>query len=92
MKETKISLVREILESGDTLSQLEAYKITRSDGRPAPVTRLSAVIKDLRERYGLDIETMTWEDANKWLCVHRYDKSDADNYAVYRLRGVSNGK
>lgn len=88
MKETKISLVREILESGDTLSQLEAYKITHSDGRPAPVTRLSAVVKELCDRYGLEIETMKPADANKWLGVHRYD---GNGYSVYRLRGVSNG-
>ena len=56
--------VLEYLQNHESLSQLEAYKIF-----PAPITRLSAVICDLRKK-GYDIESVDITGHN---CYGRYD-------------------
>lgn len=83
MRKTKTDYIKDILNSGDTISQLEAYKLVDDDGFPIPCTRLSAVIFLMRAN-GADIESLTPEEANKRLGYHRYNKG---TYKVYALKG-----
>lgn len=80
-KKTKADYIRNILLSGDTISQLEAYNLKDDNGRLIPHTRLSGVIFRLREE-GWNISSLTPKEANARLGYHRYDDGD---YTVYVL-------
>lgn len=82
MNKHKIDYIKDILFSGDTISQLEAYKLVDEDGHPIPYTRLSDVAHKLKKR-GLEVESLTPEEANKRLGYHKYNKGQ---YTVYALK------
>lgn len=87
MRKNKIDYIKDILYSGGTISQLEAYKLVDDDGFPIPHTRLSDAIFKMRAS-GIEVESLTPEEANKRLGYHKYDKGQ---YTVYALKDEKNG-
>ena len=81
-KKTKEDYIRNILLSGDTISQMEAYELKDDNGKPIRHTRLSGVICRLRNDKGWNISSLTPKEANARLGYHRYDDGD---YTVYVL-------
>lgn len=82
MNKHKIDYIKDILYSGGTISQLEAYKLVDDDGFPIPHTRLSDAIFKMRAS-GIEVESLTPEEANKRLGFHKYNKGQ---YTVYALK------
>lgn len=82
MRKNKIDYIKDILYSGGTISQLEAYALVDEDGHPIPYTRLSDVAHKLKKR-GFEVESLTPDEANKRLGYHRYSRGQ---YTVYALK------
>ena len=68
---TQLSIIKEKLENGERVTSMGAFALG--------ITRLSAIIYNLRHNHGLDIIT------NKCTTVNRY--GHVTNFAEYVLKG-----
>lgn len=82
MNKHKIDYIKDILYSGGTISQLEAVDLIDEDGHKIPYMRLSDAAHKMKKR-GIEVESLTPDEANKRLGFHKYNKGQ---YTVYALK------